>query len=357
MSTINGGGINNLQMLLRRPEAYSFFQALREVEKAHQKMPRIGNASSPQQEAFRIHQPAHLDFAPTTIDSIDVPEHESDPVTIYQRFFGMLGPAGPLPIHWTEVVRNRDRHANDDTLQSFLDMFHHRMAALFYRAWSSAHPIVQRDRPCQDRFAIYIGSLAGLGLRSSRTRDAWPDESKQFFAGHLGSIRRNAEGLLSILNSTLSAPVEIKPFSFRWLVLSKSDTSSIGHQNQVSSVKTNCLGKTAVLGNRVADRRSQFDIQIGPLSYEQYQQLLPGSPSRLRLQAVLHNYSGKSLDAKISPVLRASDVPKSGLGKSACLGRNAWLLSKPSSTDRIDYSYLNSQASLDNRASKGKACA
>ena len=33
----------------------------------------------------------------------------------------------------------------------------------FYRAWAEARPTVQHDRPDDDRFAVYAGSLAGYG--------------------------------------------------------------------------------------------------------------------------------------------------------------------------------------------------
>ncbi|MEQ1830288.1 MAG: type VI secretion system baseplate subunit TssG, partial [Pirellula sp.] len=322
MNVVTNESINELQPLIKRPQAYSFFQALREIEVAHPDLPRIGHAASPRHEAFRIGQPADLGFAPSTIDSV---VNQGDRhLSIEQRFFGLLGPSGPLPIHLTEIVRNRNRHASDDTLQSFLDIFHHRMAVLFYRAWSSARPTTQRDRPSQDRFAIYISALAGLGLRNARHRDAWQDDSKQYFAGHLASSRRNAEGLQSILGELIAAPVSIKPFSLRWLTLANSDTTRIGVAKNSLAGHTNCLGKTAVLGRRVADRQSQFDVEIGPVTYDTYEKLLPGAPQRDVVQAVVRNYSGQSMDGCFRPLLRKDQVPRVKLGTLGRLGRNAW---------------------------------
>lgn len=70
------------------------------------------------------------------------------------RFFGMLGPNGPLPLHLTEYARSRSIHAGDQTLVRFLDIFHHRFMALFYRAWAQAQPTVSLDRPGEDRFSF-----------------------------------------------------------------------------------------------------------------------------------------------------------------------------------------------------------
>ena len=59
------------------------------------------------------------------------------------------------------------------------------MLSLFYRTWADAQPTVQFDRPESDRFAAYVGSLAGVGLPSLQDRDAMPDLAKLSFAGRL----------------------------------------------------------------------------------------------------------------------------------------------------------------------------
>ena len=81
-------------------------------------------------------------------------------------------PNGPLPIHFTEYARERLRMPDDPTLSRFLDLFHHRFLALFYRAWAQAQPHVNRDRPDDDRFTVYIGSFIGMSPPALRGRDA-----------------------------------------------------------------------------------------------------------------------------------------------------------------------------------------
>ena len=101
-------------------------------------------------------------FAPSTLSAFEE-QAGGRPPRLEQRFFGLLGPNGPLPLHLTEYARDRLRHHGDRTLVRFLDLFHHRLALLFYRAWAEARPTVQHDRPDEDRFATYVGSLAGYG--------------------------------------------------------------------------------------------------------------------------------------------------------------------------------------------------
>src|SRR6478609_2460492 len=71
---------------------------------------------------------------------------------LYVTFGGMFGPQGPLPLHLTEYARDRIINSADPTFARFLDIFHHRMLSLVYRAWADAQPTVQFDRPESDRF-------------------------------------------------------------------------------------------------------------------------------------------------------------------------------------------------------------
>ena len=51
----------------------------------------------------------------------------------------------------------------DDAFPRFLDLFNHRFLQLFFRAWADSRPIAQHDRPRDDRFIAYIGSMIGVG--------------------------------------------------------------------------------------------------------------------------------------------------------------------------------------------------
>lgn len=360
------------ELLQTQSRRFSYFQAVRELETLAESKPRVGHAFSPSNESFRIGQAAELTFAPTAIDAAR--ELSNGTWQIEQRFFGLLGPSGPLPSHLTETVRNRSRHAHDPALHSFLNLFHHRMAALFYRAWSDARPAIQRDRPWQDRYATYLASLAGVGLRHARNRDRMPDDAKSFFTGRLASLRRNGEGLEAILSTMIAARVSVHPFALRWLELPNSEktklggegfatletplgqsirsaapeTSSgpssmpptpVGQPNLAASSTSSMLGRGAVLGSRIPDRQSTFEVNIGPLSRQAYEELLPSQHRRTSVEAVLKNYAPIGTDARVRLTLNASDVHKTQLGKTGILGRTSWIASNDRLEPRSDYSF------------------
>lgn len=314
--------------LCRQPQKYCFFQALRDIESVADSFPRLGHALSPTQEAVRVAQLPNLEFAPNTIEAI----HNSSSGTVHvnQRFFGLYGPSGALPLHYTELVRNRTRHAQDPTIQVFLDLFHHRMTLLFYRAWSSSRPAIQRDRPWQDRYATYVGALAGYGLRNARNRDRLADETKWFYTGRLAGFNRNSEGLEAMVKGCLQAPAVVKPFQLRQLSIEVGDRCSLGR-------KSHALGSQAVLGSSVADRQSCFELCVGPLAYHKFESLLPGGPRRKSLDALVQNYVGLGAVARLRLVLRRDETPKTQLGKRGQLGRNAWLHGKTPQNDLANY--------------------
>ena len=146
------------------PHDYDFYQTLRRLECFYADKPRWGEAQRPIDEPVRLGQDPDLTFAPAPLAWFG---HEPGAVKprLQVRLFGLFGPNGPLPIHVTEYARDRLRNAGDRTLSRFLDLFHHRFVALFYRAWAQAQPHVNRDRPDADRFGGYVGALVGAPAR------------------------------------------------------------------------------------------------------------------------------------------------------------------------------------------------
>src|SRR5215471_4187207 len=183
-----------------------------------------------------------LSFAPASLAAFE-PSSQGRPPRLQVALFGLLGPNGPLPLHITEFARERERHAGDAALSRFLDVFHHRLVTLFYRAWAQAQPHVNRDRPGDDRFGGYVAAFAGLSLTAFRRRDAIPDLAKFFHASALMRPSRNPEGLTAILRQFFGIPVQIQEFVGHWLVFSDRERTRLGGAGAT-------LGAGAVLGGR-----------------------------------------------------------------------------------------------------------
>jgi len=241
-----------------RPWKFDFFQALRRVEALHPAKPRLGRGRRPVDEPVRLAQEPSLSFPISTLAAFE-PAREERPPRLQVRFFGLLGPNGPLPLHLTEFARQRILHNRDRTFARFLDIFHHRFLLLFYRAWAQAQPTVSFDRPREDRFKTYLGALVGLSSTGSRDRDSVVDFAKLHFAGLLARQVRNSDGLAQILRAYFRVPVRVEPFVGHWMRLPESERTRLGG----SWAR---LGRDAIVGSSVWDRQYKIRLHLGPLT-------------------------------------------------------------------------------------------
>jgi type VI secretion system protein ImpH len=316
--------------LARTPWAFDFFQALRRIEGLFRDRPRLGRAIRPVDEPVRVSQEPSVAFAPSTISAFDT--HEGAVPRLEQRAFGLLGPNGPLPLHLTEYARERLIHNGDATLARFLDLFHHRLGVFFYRAWAEARPTVHQDRPDEDRFTAYVGSLAGYGMPGSRDRDTVPDHAKRFFAGHLARSSKNAEGLASILEGFFRLPARVEQFVLGWLTLPADQRTALGGERRLSGL----LGQGTVAGERVRDVQSRFRAVLGPMDLDRFEDFLPGGQSLERLKHWVWNYVGFEFDWDVQLVLARDEVPGIRLGREGRLGWTTWLGARRATTDADD---------------------
>ena len=319
-----------LEQLAAAPHAYDFNRVLREIEAFYHDRPRFGRSIRPAEDAIRLGQEASVDFAPAMLAGWET-DGENKPARLMVHFFGLFGPDGPLPLHLTEYARDRLRNERDPTLQRFADLFHHRALSLMYRAWADVRPTVSFDRPDTDRFATYVGALAGLGMQSMRERDAMPDLTKLHFAGLLSNQTRHADGLAAILSAFFTMQVQVECFVGSWLTLQERDRTVLG-----GSAEAGTIGDGALLGGRVWSRQHKFRLVFGPLSLEHYERLLPGGSSFHKLVPIVRNYAGDVLAWDVRFVLRRPEVPDTRLGKSGRLGWTTWLKPRRSLRDAGD---------------------
>jgi type VI secretion system protein ImpH len=303
-----------------------FFQILRLLENAYPDKPRIGASLRPRDDAVRFGQDASLGFEPTAVGGFSPATGEAR-ARLAVNFIGLLGANGPLPLHLTEYVRERVRNQGDRTMAAFLDLFHHRMVSLFYRARASAEPAISLDRPETDRYRGYVGSLFGIGTPALRERDEIGDFAKLHFAGLMANQKRPAAGLVTILRAYFRLPVEIEQFVGHWMRIPPEGQTRIGKEE-----RGNRIGSSAVLGRQVWDCQHKFRLVIGPLHYEDYQRMLPGGASMKRVMAWVRNYAGTVLDWDVRLILEREQVPPLKLGPMK-LGWTTYLASGPAASD------------------------
>jgi type VI secretion system protein ImpH len=323
---------------LENPAGLSFFQTARRVECAFSDKPRVGYATRSADEPIQFCQEPSLSFAPATIKCYE-PFTKTGKPRLMVYFLGLLGPQGPMPLHVTDYIHDRELNHDDHTLARFFDIFNHRMISLFYRAWACNRQTVSYDRPNEDRFSAYIGSLIGIGLDSLGHGEIVPDVAKLHFSGHLACQTRHAEGLISILESYFGIKASIEEFIGQWIRIPEVYRCRLGQCPDTAT-----LGVNVVVGSQVWDCQQKFRIVLGPMSLKDYQRMLPGESSFAALKAWVRNYVGDELSWEVQLILKAAEVPVVSLGESGRLGLTTWLQSYPFEKDVRDLK-LQSEAS------------
>ncbi|HEX4856753.1 MAG TPA: type VI secretion system baseplate subunit TssG [Limnobacter sp.] len=296
------------------PPAGHFFALLQQIEHQHAERVSLGSSFRLRDDPVRLGQHPHLDFATRDVKRVAwIPTLNQGQVQkLYVQNFGMLGPNGALPLHYTEHACNRLQQWNDPTFSEFLDIFHHRSYLLFYRAWAYAQPSVAYHGRQGNSFTRHLSSLTGCAFQTLQEREHLPATFRARLAGHFSRRTKTEEGLVSILAACTGQQVRVLPFRARWLKLDHPDEPA-------------ALGAGAMLGSRSWSALGGIQVHIGPMAYEAYLGLLPGCLARQQLLQAVHAYLGFEFDCEFMLQIKSTEVPQACLNGQLQLGRTAWL--------------------------------
>ena len=325
----SGGGASTglIQDLLENPQEFDFFQAVRLIElyvsqeKKHLRSDQVGGDRGPHHEPIRFRSLPSLAFPPGQIAQL-VPskssqsEDESNlPLEMTIAFMGLTGPNGVLPQHYTSLLIERAHQKNKDhTLREFFDLFNHRLVAMFYRAWEKYRFPFAYERNLRegefddDLFTKCLFSLVGLQESGLRDRFPFDDEAIISYGGLMAQRCRNSIGLEEILSNYFQVTASVLQFQGQWLQLPEDTQSSFPSEEHLNGLNLN-LGTTAIVGSRVWDVQSRVRIQLGPLTIDQFNSLLLGSPKLTSVSELIRFYVGPEKDFDVQLILRKEDVP------------------------------------------------
>lgn len=297
------------------PWDHGFMPLLRAIS-AHKDSPPVGEAVRPQQESFRLGQQPSLAFAPREIANVTFVNELA-----HIRLFGlgMLGPNGPLPIHFTEIAKDRLDNRRDATLVNFLDLFHHRYLTQYYRAWAQAQSTAGMDRCDDERFSGYISRLIGIEPEDS-AHSALPQHARLAAAPHLIQEARHPDGLAATLAHYFGIQVSMTEHILHWIEIAPEEHTRLGRAS-IASV----LGKSALAGEMVPDRQHKFRLVLGPLSLAQYLRFTPQGEDLPVLTEWVRAFVGFEYEWEVELKIAAAAAPAVRLGDSERLGWSTWL--------------------------------
>ncbi len=339
---------------------FDFFQAIVLLQRLMpQRMPP-GRDTMPDGELVRFRSSVSLEFPASAIQEIKRSPEENAHCDMVVNFLGLAGPSGVLPRHYTELLmrlqldrKGPERHA----LADWLDLFNHRLIALFYRAWEKyrfwiAFARGDHERPETEPFTLALLSTIGQGMPSLQQRlrvspvgtppgaplAEISDLALLNYSGLLAQRPRCAANLQALVHDYFQLPTAIRQFQGQWLLLDEHSQSRLGCHHAHST-----LGEDLVVGQRVWDVQGKIRVCLGPLDYQQFAAFFPDrevSDQRkafFLLSHLVRRFVGAELDFDVQLILKAEEVPEIQLRNDAQagprLGWNTWLRSEPFGND------------------------
>jgi type VI secretion system protein ImpH len=311
-----------LSMLRREATSFDFFQAVRILERLRPDREPVGLFSDPATEVVRFGVPASISFPPAEIATLDVPD--DGPAKMRVNFFGLTGPQGVLPYHYTLLIAERER-VRDNAIGEFFDIFHHRIISLFYRAWQKNHVSVNYEKQSDDRLSDHLLDLLGQGVELEGRGLSPLQRTLMFYVGLLGPQARGAAALEQLLEDIFDVHVEVDQFVGAWYSLPVADQCAVGEELGYSTQ----LGLGVVAGDEVWDQQTRVRIRLGPLDSMQYADFLPTGSAHALLRWLVRFFSRDAFDFEAQLVLDRDAVSGCVIGEIGAepqpLGWSTWI--------------------------------
>lgn len=333
-----------LRNLEAQPWRFDYFTVLRQLERTFRDRPRIGDSAARREEFVHLGQDPFMEFPAANLAR--VVQGDNKPLQVFVKYLGLLGPQGALPLAITEEAYHYVLE-QDDSFPRFLDIFNHRFLQLFFRAWADSRPIVQHDRPAEDRFVAYIGSAIGLGSRPYQNLDSVPDPAKLAFAGLLGAQAKCASRLAGAVCGLFKVKAEVEEFVGSWLEIDAADCTRLGERHAA-------LGKDMLLGRAIFSVQDKIRIRIYTKSLAEYIRFLPTGDLCEPLADLVFFYIGEQLDWEVEPAIPTGAVEPVRIGNFGQLGWTTWMAPNWTVTDayRCDARFHPAERMRHKRAAK-----
>jgi type VI secretion system protein ImpH len=331
-----GQGLSRLQF--RNSLALSFPPSEIESLRVHKRVPDIATGAMPGRPlGTGLAGPAVLGHAasPSERDALDAmmglgdalsqvlsaastPTTSADPHRIHvddierieltPAFMGLLGVAGTLPYHYTETLAHRELYQKDFGPRAFMDVFSHRSVMLFFEAWRKHRLHIQFEANRRQHFLPMVLSLAGLGQKGLRDR----------LGGQQGAVADESLAYFAgALQQRTRSPRQLQQMLQHYLKVPVQVEQFVGrwyalpksHMPSLGGLGAPAiLGRTTNLGERVWQRDLRMRLVLGPLTHQRFQRFLPGGAGAAALKEMLTMFSGVSLEYEVNLRLQQADV-------------------------------------------------
>lgn len=303
--------------LLEKSHEFSFVQVMRLARRYLDPNGEAGIPGVSWQERVRIRPELSLAFPASDVSKV---ERDGDDLKVTATFLGLYGPSSPLPTFYTEDLMD-EASSDESVFRDFLDIIHQRLYHLYFECWSKYRLLIRIIE--EDNHIDRERLLCLIGLGERELADSVPEAfSLLRYTGILTQYPRSATGLATMLRDMLGMKdLRIMQNVKRMVPIPADQRMRLGVGN--------CrLGIDTVLGSQIADRMGKFRMRIGPLTWRECNDLLPGTPRHDRLTRYTRFYLTDPLEVDVELVLAAGEAKPIRLGDpDARVGLNTWCFS------------------------------
>ncbi|MFP5209046.1 MAG: type VI secretion system baseplate subunit TssG [Acidobacteriota bacterium] len=325
-------------MLEQEPYTVRFFQAVRLLERLYPERNPVGLFVPPSSEVVQFSSVPTLSFPASEINNLELDKDGRPRLLV--NFMGLCAAVGVLPHAYTEFLLERER-VKDRAAGEFFDIFNHRIISLFYRGWQKYRFFIAYERTGSgdDVISARLLDLIGLGTEGLTRRLNIEDDACLYYAGLLSARRPTAQGLKQLIEDYFEVPVSVEQFTGTWRRLPEQNRTYL----RDSGAFCERLGMGTIVGDETFDQHGAVTIRLGPLSFERYQEFLPGARANIELQSWVRLYTNREFDFVIRLVLDRNEVPVMNLGaggiEASRLGLVSWIKNRPLERDPDEATY------------------
>lgn len=322
------------ELLYHEGRRFEFFQAVRLLRKLAPERSGVARDADPNREIVRFRSAVSLSFPTVDVTAIEPPAGPGKPPRLTVAFLGVATPAsfGSLPVVYAQAILEQER-AQSTVLREFLDVFNHRIASLYYRSFEKYHFAVAYESGDDSYFERALLGVLGLATPGLAGRLAIAESALFSRAGLLAMAPVPAVALEGLVRSYFGAQAAVEQFRPAWYTLEPEDLSRLGSANSR-------VGEDLVLGGRVRLTQYRFALRVGPLSWDDYEALLPTESGHDALFDLVRLSTAPEQGFEVRLVLRAADVPGielSRMPERRCrLGWSTWLQTGARASDASD---------------------
>lgn len=274
----------------------------------------VGSLGDPSREYLRFRATRSLSFGPSDVSAVAY-DAAAERLDIRVNFFGLYGPASPLPAAFTErIIESETVPA---AVEDFLDLFNHRLISLLHVIWRKYRYYLRYESGGADPLSKRFLALCGFPIED---RDRIGEISRSALLPHLGLISlfsNSADVVGATLSNFFAIPCRIEEFIPRKVAIGEESRLALGAAN-------NILGEDAILGFELDDDFGKFRISAGRASFAVLEPFLPHGAKHRQFRELLLMATREPLEWELQFSFEPETIPMAKLGECR-LGWTSWL--------------------------------